>query len=304
MQKATEQPDRIIRTSASESAEGFDGVLYPALLPGGRNRTDKIVITLSGSEGGLQNAERMARFLCHSGIPALAVGYFRTAHTGRDLSRIPLEYMERAIHWLQDQGYQKIAVQGISRGSDYAAAAAVTFPQITCVILRAPSWFYGEGLVKNNPSGASCWTFRGKEVPYAPFAVRHFTQQRRSEKNSGHTARQTSPLLSAAPEKITETAAIPLEQAAGPILILSTEADTVRPSAESGRILEDRLTRHRFLHAHKHISYHYMSHIMLEQASRFSREVFSSEKEFPRECARERREMGETVLHWLESVWH
>lgn len=295
-----------ITTSAAEPSEGFDGRLYPGHLPDGTLRQDKVVITLSGSEGGLQNAERMARFLQQHGIPALALGYFRTEHTGRDLSRIPLEYVENAIRWLQAHDYAKIAVQGISRGAEYAAAAAVHFSAISCVILRAPSWFYGEGLVKNNPSGASCWIFRGGELPFAAFAERSFTGKRRREKteNIEQGSARSAPLLTAKTDaKACEKAAIPLEKANGPVLLFSTEADTVWSSAESARKLEARFVGYGFSYPHKHICYRHMSHIMLENASRFAREVFASEKEYPAECAAERIAMGEATIRWLEEIW-
>lgn len=294
-----------ITTSAADPSAGFDGIFYPVQLPNGTLRQDKVVITLSGSEGGLQNAERMARFLQKRRIPALALGYFRTAHTGRNLSRVPLEYVENAIRWLQAQDYAKIAVQGISRGAEYAAAAAVHFSEISCVILRAPSWFYGEGLVKNNPSGASCWTFRGEELPYAPFAERSFTGKRRREKtkNTDQGAFKSRPLLAAKAASDKNSAAIPIEKVRGPVLLFSTEADTVWPSAESARRLETRLAESSFPYPHEHICYQHMSHIMLENASKFAREVFASEKEFPAECAAERKAMGEATIHWLEEVW-
>lgn len=50
-----------------------DGVLYPVA-----GRKDKVVITLSGSEGGLEHAEKLAKYLQDNGIPALALGYFKT----------------------------------------------------------------------------------------------------------------------------------------------------------------------------------------------------------------------------------
>lgn len=330
-----------ITTSAADPSEGFDGIFYPFHLPNGTLRQDKAVITLSGSEGGLQNAERMARFLHRHGIPALAVGYFRTDHTEKSLSRIPLEYVENAIRWLQAQDYAKIAVQGISRGAEYAAAAAVHFPEISCTILRAPSWFYGEGLFKNNPSGASCWTFRGEELPYAPFAQRSFTGKRRREKtgNINQGALKSASLLTAkidaslvsesersvhskrtvhseshaaagsqnldrtAAKSDNNSPAIPIEKANGPVLLFSTEADTVWPSAESARKMEMRLVESGFSYPYEHICYRHMSHIMLENASRFAREVFASEKEYPSECAAERTDMGEATIRWLEEVW-
>lgn len=34
------------------------------------------------------------------------------------------------------------------KGSEYAAAAAVEFHDLSCVILKIPSWFYSEGMYK------------------------------------------------------------------------------------------------------------------------------------------------------------
>ena len=53
-----------------------DGVLYPVA-----GRKDKAMIVLSGSEGGLEHAGKLAKDLQDSGIPALALGYFKTKHS-------------------------------------------------------------------------------------------------------------------------------------------------------------------------------------------------------------------------------
>lgn len=37
----------------------WDGILYPV-----ESRKDKVVIAMSGSEGGLEHAGKMARYLC------------------------------------------------------------------------------------------------------------------------------------------------------------------------------------------------------------------------------------------------
>ena len=49
---------------------------------------------------------------------------FAGRDTGKYLDRVPLEYGERAVAWLREQGYARIAVDGISKGSEYALLAA------------------------------------------------------------------------------------------------------------------------------------------------------------------------------------
>lgn len=116
-----------------------DGVLYPV-----SDRKDKVVITLSGSEDGLEHAGKLAKFLRNNGIPALALGYFKTKYSVKPLNKIELENIKAAIEWLTDLGYEKIGIEGCSKGAEYAAAAAVAFPELSCVILKIPSWFYSE----------------------------------------------------------------------------------------------------------------------------------------------------------------
>lgn len=113
---------------------GLDARHYPVA-----GRRDKVVITLSGSEGGLWLAKKQARWLQSQGIPALALGYFRTLHTGTALSLVPLEIIEQAIHFLQAQGYARIGILGFSKGAELALVAATHYPALSCVVAKTPS---------------------------------------------------------------------------------------------------------------------------------------------------------------------
>ena len=68
------------------SESDWDGIWYPA--DGGK---EKIMIVVSGSDGGLEHAGKHAHFLADNGVPALAVALFKTRHTGKDLSKVPVE---------------------------------------------------------------------------------------------------------------------------------------------------------------------------------------------------------------------
>lgn len=155
---------------------GLDARHYPVA-----GRRDKVVITLSGSEGGLWLAKKQARWLQSQGIPALALGYFRTLHTGTALSLVPLEIIEQAIHFLQAQGYARIGILGFSKGAELALVAATHYPALSCVVAKTPSWFVakdsGEKRLPALPAGAVrvshcptlhivCDTFRWCAVSY------------------------------------------------------------------------------------------------------------------------------------------
>ena len=159
--------------TASVQTEGFEGILYP-----GNGRKDKVLIVMSGSNGGMSLTRQAAEFYHSKGFPALALALFKTKQTPQALSRVPVEYVERAIRWLKAQGYEKIGIDGTSKGSEMALVAASLFSEISCVIVRVPSHFVSEGLSgsgKNKaPSGTSCWSYQGRELPYAPYRSRTF----------------------------------------------------------------------------------------------------------------------------------
>ena len=161
------------KITTSVTKEGFEAILYP-----GNGRKDKIMIVMSGADGGRAITRQESEFYHKNGIPALALALFKTRQTPKELSRVPVEFVEKAIAWLKKQGYKKIGIDGTSKGSEIALLAASRFPELSCVIARVPSHFVSEGLSgsgKNKaPSGTSCWSYRGEELPYAPYRNRTF----------------------------------------------------------------------------------------------------------------------------------
>ena len=270
-----------------------DGVLYPVA-----GRKDKVVITMSGSEGGLEHAGKLAKYLQDNGIPALAFGYFKTKHSVKSLNKIELENIKAAIEWLKKQGYEKIGIEGCSKGAEYAAAAAIAYPELSFVILKIPSWFYGEGMDKTVPSGASSWTCEGKELPYTPYKTRKLPVIKEMMKN-----REYNIIAINTGKKINPDSIIPIEKIQAPVLMFSTEVDTIWPSKESCEKMEERLNANHFAYPHKHICFKHMSHMMLENCGKGIKYFIKSEKEFPEECARERIIMGQECIKWIEEVW-
>lgn len=157
----------------SVQTEGFEAVLYP-----GDGRKDKVMIVMSGSDGGMTLTKQESEFYHKNGIPELALALFKTKQTPKELSCVPVEFVEKAIVWLKKQGYQQVGIDGTSKGSEMALVAASLFSDLSCVIVRVPSHFVSEGLTgsgKNKaPSGTSCWSYRGRELPYAPYRSRTF----------------------------------------------------------------------------------------------------------------------------------
>ena len=284
-------------TNANVQIDGFEGILFP-----GNGRKDKVLIVMSGSNGGMKLTRQAAEFYHRNGFPALALALFRTSQTPKDLSRVPVEYVENAVAWLKRQGYERVGVDGMSKGSEMALVAASMFPALSCVIARVPSHFVSEGLSgsgKNKgPSGTSCWSYQGKELPYAPYRSRSFNliSVLLKEKELHIIAFNRD-------KDVTPETVIPIERIKAPILLLSSKHDEVWPSYESATLMEKKLTETGFPYPHKHIAFEHMSHAMLTEISWVYKMAFKSERQHPKECERDREKLKKELLNWVNNVW-
>ncbi len=283
--------------AASVRTEGFEAVLYP-----GNGQKDKVMIVMSGSNGGMSLTKQEAEFYHRNGIPALALALFKTKETPKELSRVPVEYVEKAVLWLKARGYGKIGIDGTSKGSEMALVAASLLPGISCVIVRVPSHFVSEGLSgsgKNKrPSGTSCWSYRGKELPYAPYRSRnfHILQMFLKEKEMHIITFNRD-------KDITPETLIPIGKIQAPILMLSSRHDEVWPSFESAVYMEKKLTESGFPFPHKHVTYEHMSHAVLTKLPWIYKMAFKSERRHPEECRKDREELKRELLEWVNGIW-
>ena len=285
----------MIKTTVKEN--GFEGILLP-----GDGRKNKIVIVMSGSNGGMKLTKQCAQFYHQNGIPALALALFGTKGTQPFLDKVPVEFVENAINWLKEQGYEKIGIDGMSKGSEMALVAASMFEVVSCVIVRVPSYFVSEGLVgkkkDKGPSGTSCWSYKGKELPYAPYKARTFNILKMFLDEKEMHIITFNKDKDIKPESI-----IPVEKIKAPILILSSKNDTVWPSYDSGMYLENRLNEMNFGYRHKHIAYENMSHAMLTKLPFIYKLAFKAERNNPNGCKQDREKMKSELLEWVNKVW-
>ena len=285
----------ILQTSVEK--EGFEGVLFP-----GNGSKDKIVIVMSGSNGGMSMAKNEARFYHSNGIAAMALALFRTKQTPKQLVSVPVEFVEKAIRYLKEMGYQKIGIDGASKGSEMALIAASMFEELTCVIARVPSYFVSEGLAgegkKRGPSGTSCWSYKGKDLAYAPYRSRtiNIFKILKEEK-------ELKLLTINGDKDVTEETIIPVEKINGPVLLISSKHDEVWPSYESALFIEDRLNSVSFPYEHKHVAFENMSHAAIVHLPWIYKLAFKSERDHPKECANDREILKRELLAWINEVW-
>lgn len=286
-----------ILKKTSVQTEGFESILYP-----GNGRKDKVLIVMSGSDGGMRLTKQESEFYHRNGIPALALALFKTKQTPKELSLVPVEYVERAVSWLKQQGYRQIGIDGTSKGSEMALVAASLFPELSCVIVRVPSHFVSEGLSGSGkdkaPSGTSCWSYHGKPLPYAPYRSRSFNILGMFLKE-----KEMHIITFNRDKEVTPETLIPITKIRAPILMLSSRHDEVWPSFESASLMEKELTEAAFPYPHKHVAYEHMSHAVVTKLPLIYKLAFKSERRNPEGCAADRAALKQELLEWVNRVW-
>ena len=102
---------------------------------------------------------------------------------------------------------------------------------------------------------------------------------------------------------VTPDTIILVENIKGPVLFISSKHDEVWPSYESACIMEEKLESVSFPYEHKHVAFENMSHAAIAHLPWIYKIAFKSERQHPKECARDRERMKMELLAWIEDVW-
>ena len=274
----------------------FEGILFE-----GDGSKEKVMIVMSGSNGGMSITKTEAEFYGNNGIPALALALFKTKETPKNLDRVPVEYVENAIRCLKNAGYKRIGIDGTSKGSEMALLAASMFDDISLVIARVPSHFVSEGLISEgkakHPSGTSCWSYHGEQIPFAPYKSRKFDMKSMLKKEKELHIITFNREKDVIPESI-----IPIERIKAPIFFISSKRDSVWPSYESASYMTEYLRKNNYYYPVKHMACECMSHAALTKLSVIYKLAFKTERNESKKCHDERKRMCQELLSFV-STW-
>lgn len=229
-------------------SNGLVGTFYYPRNPG----TFPSVIVLDGPEGGLN--ETQAATLAAHGYATLALAYSGIERLPGQLNKIPLEYFETAIDWLQSQDMvakDKIAVLGTSKGAELALLLGANFPAIRAVVAYSPSNVVWQNPDLSNKTPASSWTYHGKQLPYLPFQASIFSSLWAKVPYKESLNNQDA----------VKKASIPVEKINGPVLLISGRDDQIWPSTQMAQSIIKRLKKNRHPYPDKHLSYPGAGHI-------------------------------------------
>ena len=255
------------------------------------------LICVSGSEGGILVARRIAQAFYKAGIPSLAVAYFRTRQTPAALCEIPLEIIENAVNFLIQRGYQKVGIYGFSKGAELALLSATKIPRLSAVVAASPACCVFEGFTPEKmPAGRSSWTWRGAPLPYVPMeGLTAETMRMKKRKNeSGFSAEYNAWL----DNSLSDQNIIPVEEIQGSVLLLSAHNDEMWPSERMGQLLVDRLTQKSYAGPFHHAVYDPASHLLCPVFSPI-RFAFRAERDHPGPCNAARITARNLTVSWL-----
>jgi dienelactone hydrolase len=238
------------------------GLVAALALPAGVGRA-RPVLALGGSDGGIPRY--FVRLLAAEGFACLGLAYFNTPDTQPALIEVPLERVERALRWLGDQPTvaaegDRIPLLGVSKGGELALLAAATFPALVGpVVAYTPSSVVWEGidLASSRPPRRSSWSLDGRPLAFVPYPAD-------VSPSSGEHGLSFLPVFDAGLDDAAAVAnaEIPVERAAGPILLISGGDDRMWPAERMCRMVVDRLRRSGRERIVTHLNYPDAGHVL------------------------------------------
>jgi dienelactone hydrolase len=252
---------RVIHARGVVRSEVRDGRLRGTYFAPAGAVSCPAVLVVGGSDGGIY-FRWVAALLAGHGFAALGLSYFAHDDLPPEMVEIPLEYFVEAIEWLRarkEVAGRRVGVIGPSRGGELALLLGATVPEIAAVAALVPGSLTGGGIGMSPAAmGRSAWTLDGKPFPLLPprfdaDAMRAFG-----------VAMATGTPLAMTPgfQRLLDSvgadagsAAIPVEQIRGPILMLSGGDDQVWPSTRFAEMAIARLREKGFTYPVEHLSY-------------------------------------------------
>jgi dienelactone hydrolase len=203
------------------------------------------VLALGGSDGG--TPEYFLDLLVPEGFACLALTYWGTRETKLAFTDIPLELVERGLRWLSDDSRVvvkngRVGLIGASRGGELALLAAAAYPNLVGpVVAYTPSSVAWVGIDMSLPEGTtrSSWTHNGQPLPYVPFPPG--AAPVKTDRGLSLLPMCEAGLADAA---AVQRAAIAVERATGPLLLVSGGDDGVWPTGRMCEQLVERMARH------------------------------------------------------------
>ncbi len=237
-----------------EKVEKFPGAVF-ASLPGNTKRP--AIIVLGGSEGGSYAAREESPRLASRGFAVLGLPYYSPQNwpnPKREIPElpeafadIPVERLNAAYEYLKsrdDVDVSRIAIQGTSKGAEFALIAAANLPWITSVVANVPTDVVWEGWGGGTtPGQRSSFSLNGKPLSFVPY--KGFMEEFMGFQNGTdvHIRRPQDKGRAANPAAAVK-ARIPVEKFKGPLMVIGGQDDQVWASGMMAQNIAEKRAEH------------------------------------------------------------
>ena len=300
----------------STKNDGFYGAYYKNPAP-----CDRGVILMLGDRIDDMMVKMGVKWLHRKGCNVMAMSSETKDYAYHDY---PIESYEKAIEVLKSKGCVKFGIIGASTTGMAALAAASFIPDITLTIALSPSDFIMEGFYRDGLDGArerpgnneSTLSYRGKSLPYLPYAYRHpeYWQKLSEEaKRRGDMAAARDMFdLSEKLCPVTEDMKIKVERIKGKLVLVGAQDDSLWDTCRYIERMTERLKTHPHECRVAKLTYEYGSHFVFPQSmleivlpfgsSFLLRFTFKTLKDHPKECKKTRididRRLSRIISEW------
>jgi pimeloyl-ACP methyl ester carboxylesterase len=289
--------------------DGFCGAWYAN--PAGSKRG---VILMLGDSAEDRMAMCGAKWLHENGCHVMAMSPDKKDYGHHNY---PLERFEKAITFMKAQGCEKLGVIGASTTGMLALVAASYYPEITLTIAVSPSDFIMEGFYQDGKDGMrerpgdgeSSVAWRGKPLPYLPYAYRHpeYWQKIREESKEGGNFIASRKMFDESERRhpLREEEKIKVERIRGRIICIGAEDDVLWDTCKYIRRMEARLGTLPHESSFEAWLYEHGTHFAFPESmlkkmlpvgsSLLVRMMFRAGKEYPKECRKTREDIDKRL---------
>lgn len=256
--------EKFVNKSFRMKTDGFHGELF---RPAEDKYPGKVLICFSGSDGKFGLAKGLAKVFAEQGLTALALAYVMEEGLPGKFYHIPIDMLEAAAKQLHETGYEKVGLWGLSKGAELALTAGSLLPGlVNAVVAVAPINLVCQGFSKEKgitvmPGGS--WSFHGEELPYGAFEIEKFPVGQVLRKSLAARELTMYDLYLPLVEHPEPTAVIRVENITGPVLLITSQMDTMWPSVPAAEKIMERLRQKHFAYPYRHLNYKYGSHLFM-----------------------------------------
>jgi uncharacterized protein len=219
----------------------------------GSGKGQPLIVGFGGAEGGNLFASDVAKPAVEGyvakGYAFLAIGYFGAPGTPKEVDRVALEGVHKAIEDATGNPQVNgkcIAVLGGSKGGELALLLASYYPDIKVVVGLVPG--YAVFAAHTSTMDTASFSMNGKPLPFVPVpasAAPFFFAPNRNLRLAWDEMVKDKAAV--------EKASIAVERINGPILLVSARHDELWPSMEMSEAIGQRLAKSKFPFTFKHV---------------------------------------------------